>query len=134
VDVHLSNRDRPRPAGVLIGLARARRPGGAELVYYHHGPLPPELDELAESGAWVHVGDDGLDLEAEAGRMRDLARAGRRGRRGIVLHMEKHAPPAVLADLRREGAILLSALPSPERLTVRPLPPRAYYLDTTFMP
>lgn len=134
VDVHLSNRKSARPVEFLLGLALSARTASAELVYYHHGPLMPGLEDLAESGAWVHVGDEGVDIEAEAGRMRDIARAGRRSRGGLVLHMEKHAPSAVLVELRREGAFLLSAQPSSEPLTYKPLLQRAYYLDTTFMP
>lgn len=134
VDVHLSNRERKRPAESLLGLAVSLRPGESELVYYHHGPLSPELETLAQSGAWIHVGDEGIDVDAEAGRMRDIARAARRSRGGFVLHLEQHPPAAVLADLRREGAFLLNNTPSPACRVVKPLPPRAFYLDTTFMP
>ncbi len=134
VDVHMSNRERERPIDVLRGLADSCRTGEARLVTYHHGELAPELETLAEAGAWIHIQDAAVDVGANSDRVRDISRAGRRAGGGLILHMEKGVDRDVLKDLRRAGSLILNKLPTVGSQADKPLPFRSYYLDTTFMP
>lgn len=134
VDVHISNRERSRPANALRRLALSRIRDGAELVYYHHGALSPEAETPAEEGAWVHVGDNAIDLVTDSGRIRDLGRATRSAGGGIVLHVEKETDSILLDDLSRAGVHVLDKRPGSRSPRGRSLPGRSFYLDTTFLP
>lgn len=134
VDIHLSNREKERRTETLVGLADSHRAGTAVFVYYHHGPLIPEIGTLAEAGAWVHIEAPPVDLEADSALVRDICRACRQAGAGLVIHLEEEISRFVLTDFRRAGAYLLSKVPAAGPEVGRPLPYRSYYLDTTFMP
>lgn len=136
VDLHVSNRKKSRDPAALLNLAASRRAGGAEVVYYHHGPLIKELAHLAEAGAWVHVSSSKRDFNAaELAVLRDIGRAGGRAAGGgLVVHVDAGIERAVLEEIRKSGAHIIFNIPF-ERTLWRPsLPWRAYYLDTTFLP
>jgi len=134
IDVHLSNRKRARGVEVLSRLTLSRRTGVSEVVYYHHGPLGPVVEALTDAGAWVHIADAALDLEKDAERIMDLGRASRSARGGLVLRLEKETDRRIVEDFRRAGVHILEMIPARFQETEKILPPRAYYLDTTFMP
>ncbi|MBN2198311.1 MAG: hypothetical protein JW747_00510 [Candidatus Aminicenantes bacterium] len=134
VDVHLSNRRKARGIEVLSGLALSRRAGVSELVYYHHGPLGPEVEALSDAGAWVHIEDAALDLKEDSARIIDLGRAFRVARGGLVLRLEKETDERIVEDFQKAGVHVLEMIPDRFPETGKSLPPRAYYLDTTFMP
>jgi len=136
VDLHVSNRKKSRDPAALLGLAASRRAGGAEVVYYHHGPLMTGLADLTEAGAWVHVSNSNRDLNAaELALLRDIGRAGGRGAGGgLVVHVDTGIERVVLEEIRKSGAHVIFNIPF-ERTLWRPsLSWRAYYLDTTFLP
>ena len=136
VDLHVSNRKKSRDPAALLNLAASRRAGGAEVVYYHRGPLIQELADLAEAGAWVHVSNSKRDFNAaELALLRDIGRAGGRAAGGgLVVHVDAGIERAVLGEIRKSGAHIIFNIPF-ERTLWRPsLPWRAYYLDTTFLP
>jgi hypothetical protein len=136
VDLHVSNRKIPRDPAALIDLAVSRRAGGAEVVYYHHGPLMKELVELTGAGTWVHVSNSSLDFKAaELGFLRDIGRAGGRGAGGgLVVHVDTGIERALLDEIRKSGAHFIFNVPFEKKFLRAPLLWRAYYLDTTFLP
>jgi len=136
VDLHVSNRKKSRDPAALLGLAASRRAGGAEVVYYHHGPLMTGLADLTEAGAWVHVSNSNRDLNAaELALLRDIGRAGGRGAGGgLVVHVDTGIERVVLEEILKSGAHVILNIPF-ERTLWRPsLPWRAFYLDTTLLP
>ena len=135
IDLHLSNRKQTRDWAALLDLVEARGSGGAECVYYHHGPLLKDLADLAGAGAWVHVSNANSDFQtADIALLRDLARSGRRTGGGLVVHLDVGVEPAVYDVIRKNGAHLIFNIPH-DGPTMKPvLPEAAYYLDTTFLP
>lgn len=133
IDLHISNKDRPRDPALLVDIKAGQRAGRAEMVYYHHGRLFKELENLVEAGLWVHVSEADLDLSADQALLEDISRAGRRRGGGLVVHVEKGLPRTSLEDIRWAGAYLIMNIPSGSGFSGRPLSPRAFYLDTTFL-
>jgi len=132
VDLHVSNRKKPRDPAALLGLAASRRAGGAEVVYYHHGPLMTELADLTAAGAWVHISSSNRDFNAaELALVRDIGRA---GGGGLVVHVDTRIERVVLDEIRKSGAHFIFNIPFEKTLWRPSLPWRAYYLDTTFLP
>lgn len=144
IDLHLSDREHPRDAAALRTLAESAREGGSYLVFYHHGPLTPEIAGLAGLGAWVHASDRELGGEGEAAVLLSAAAGAKKAGSSLVLHVEQGVWPELLEKLRRAGAHLLFKTPpaeegSPLRLLEkkarrRKLPARAFYLTTAFLP
>lgn len=144
MDLHVSNRARERDPGVLEALAAKSRQGKAFLVYYHHGPLAPELVGPASRGAWVHFSDRGVEDEEAAGLARAVARAAAAAGSRAVVAVERPLAPDVLEGLWDAGAALRfltppgepgSALGAIERKAGRrKIPPRAVYLSDILFP
>jgi len=143
-DIHVSNRERERDLGRLSDLARACAEGGGLLVYYHAGRLDPRLEDLAGSGAWIHLSEDSLAEDADVLRVKDAAAAAGRAGTGVVLHA-----PVALNVARIKAAVeagvklLLETPPSDYRSPLRELEalsrkarlsPRTYYLDPSVLP
>ena len=133
IDLHISNRDRPRDLALLADIGGRRKAGRAEMVYYHHGRLAEGLEHLAEAGLWIHMTDRDLELGPDLARLGDISRTGRRRGAGLVVHVDAGLSQTGLADLRRAGAYLIMNIPSGFGYLGRPLSPRAFYLDTTFL-
>lgn len=143
LDLHASNRDAARDLGVLGDLAAGARRGRNYFVYYHHGRFAPELAGLARRGAWLHLSDRAFDLPAEAERIPELARAAKSGRARLVVRVERGLEPETFAAAFAAGARLLVGSPADDpasplrplerRAARRRLPPRAFYIDATFL-
>jgi len=144
MDFHVSNRALPREAGVIAGLAAASRSGRGYFVYYHHGPLVPELAGPAGRGAWVHFSDRSSGDEAWAGlAVKTAGVAAAAGARAAV-YVERGLPLELLEELWTAGAALLFLTPpSDDRSLLRPvetraarrkIPARAFHLSMAFLP
>jgi hypothetical protein len=143
-DIHVSDRERERDADRLCDLARACREGGGLLVYYRTGRIEARLEDVAASGAWVHLSEDGLADESDVLRVRDAAAAAGRSGTGVVLHAPAARNVALLKDAVKAGALLvLGTPPSDYRSPLRELEAlaakakldrRAYYLDPSVLP
>jgi hypothetical protein len=133
IDLHISNKDRPRDPARLADIRSGQRACRAETVYYHHGRLFQELGDLVRAGLWVHISAAELDISADQSLLEDIRLAGRRYGGGLVVHVEKGLPRTSFEDIRRAGAYLIMNVPSGSAFSGRPLPPRAFYLDTTFL-
>lgn len=144
VDFHVSDRDHPRDAAILAGLAALAKKGKAAFVVYHIGPLVDALAALAGERAWVHFADGGItDRSGEALAVEIAKAAAGAGSRAAV-HIENGLPLALLEALWDAGAVLLFLTPpSDGRSLLRPverralrrkLPARASYLSTAFLP
>ena len=140
LDLHVSDKVHPRDAARLAELAYDCSRGSAAFVLYHHAPIEAGHAELAAQGVWIHVSSRDIALPEGVPALADCARAARRARTGLVLHIENPIDPQALADLSAAGAVLLFKTPpsdyrSPLRLfedaaaAVR-LDPRAFYLFT----
>ncbi len=144
MDFHVSNLNARRDLVLLAELAAASRSGRGYFVYYHHGPLAPELGAPAGRGAWVHLTDGGSAEETWAGLAAGTARAGAAAGVRAVVRVERGLPLEVLEELWTAGAALLFLTPpSDDRSLLRPIetraarrkvPARAYFLSTAFMP
>ncbi len=144
VDVHLSDRERPRDLSRLTDLAEACRDALAWLVFYRHGRLGDGLERLARAGGWIHLSDSTIEPDGGAGSLGELVRLAAGAGAGVVLHLEKGLPTDTLEALLRAGAFLLFKTPPNDRRS-RPgrieerarkmkLDPRAYYLHTAILP
>lgn len=144
MDFHVSNRIHGRDAGLLTELAAASKSGRGYFVYYHHGPLVPELAGPAGRGAWVHFSDRNSADEAWAGLAVETAGAASAAGARAAVYVERGLPLELLEELWTAGAALLFLTPpSDDRSLQRPverkaakrkLPPRAFHLSTAFLP
>jgi hypothetical protein len=144
VDVHLSNRERPRDPAGLAGLADNCRKAGTRLVYYHHGRVESGLAGLARDGAWIHLSSKIFGDTENPSLLEDVAREASAAGAGVVLHLETGLPVETLRDLLRAGAFLLFKTPPSDRRSrsraaedqarKKKLDRRSYYLHATFMP
>jgi hypothetical protein len=142
--LHLSNRERQRDFLVLNELAYDCWKGEAWLVYYHLGPLDKGLEDLAGSGAWIHLSDLSLKQEKDVSLLLEVIKAAREANAHLILHLEKGLPLSWVRDILSAGAIVLfktalSDYKSPFRALElkakkRKLDFRTYYLYSTFLP
>jgi len=143
IDLHVSDKVHPRDAAPLGELAYDCRRGGAAFVLYHHGPLEARHEEIAAQGVWIHFSSRKAAVEENVRAITDCARAARRARTGLILHVENPIDPQALSDFVAAGTILLfKTPPSDYRSPLRSfedaakcvrLDPRAYYLFTDFV-
>lgn len=144
VDVHLSDRERPRDLTRLADLAEACRDAAARLVFYHHGRLEEGLERLARAGGWIHLSDLTMEDDGGAASLGDLVRLATAAGSGVVLHVEKSLAVETLEALLRAGAFLLFKTPPSDRRSrlgkieeqarKKKLDPRSYYLHTALLP
>jgi hypothetical protein len=140
--IHLSNRERQRQPEMLMRLAEECADAGSRLVYYHHGQLPPEFEELARRRFWIHLAESSLPEEEDRKRFLDILRSPRTRTR-FVLFSEATHEALWLRDIMQAGAFLLFQnqqfdyrspyAPLKRQAARRRLPPRAYYLYPQFM-
>jgi len=144
VDLHLTNRERPRDFSHLGGLAHACRREGRFFVYYHHGRPDEGLEDVAGNGAWIHVSDQALSPEDDGLLLADLVKQAEAAGAGIILHVEKGLDLTFLREIFKARAhILFKTPPSDSRSLLRALETaarkrtpgfRTYYLYTSFLP
>jgi hypothetical protein len=144
MDLHVSNRAQARDAALLTELAAAARAGHGYFVYYHHGPLVPELGGPAGRGGWVHFSDKGSAEETWAGLAAAIARAAAASGARAAVYIERGLPVELLEELWTAGAALIFLTPpNDDRSLLRPverkaarrkLPGRAFHLSTAFLP
>lgn len=140
---HLSNKERQREFSRLIELAYTCLRGGSWLVYYHHGPLDPSLEELGRNGAWIHITDQSFYEAEDINLVLDAVKSALSSGVKIVLHVEKGLDYTLLRDIMNSGAYILfkSSLfdyKSPFRILEkeakkRKLDFRSYYLYPAFL-
>ena len=141
--VALSDRAQPREPGTVLDLAASGRRGKCPLVYYHHRPLVPWLEDLGREGAWIHVVAPAKDEAADLPLLRRAAAAAAAAGQGLVLHVERPVDPFVVGDLFDAGAFGVFETPPTdfkslsrpleERAARRPPGRRAGYLYREFM-
>ena len=144
VDIHLSNRERPRDLAALVEIAHVCKGAGSRLVYYHHGPLDSGLGDLARSGGWVHLSDLSSPIADERALLVDIAAEAAASGSGLVIHVEKGLKAETVRELLEAGAFVIfktplaerrSSLRALEQLARRRAPDkRAYYLYLDFLP
>jgi len=142
--LHLSNRERQRSLVALDELAYDCWKGEAWLVYYHLGPLEQGLEDLAGSGAWIHLSDLSLQQEKDVTYLLEVIKAAREAGTNLVLHLEKGLLITQVREIMNAGAIVLfktalSDYKSPFRAfelktKKQKLDFRTYYLYLTFLP
>ncbi len=133
VDVHLSNRERRRSMAALKSIGASRKPRGAYLVYYHHGPILPEIKDAAETGAWIHCRGDAFDSKTDSLSIEEIGRAAVRAGSGLIVHVDDRFDGRSAEDLRAAGATILRTYRSSNPGVSGPMPFRAFYLDATFL-
>jgi hypothetical protein len=143
VALFLSNKVSARGPEDLIVLAEEAREGGRRLGYYHHGPLNPDLLELAGRGVWIHVNASPEEESETVPRLAGLAAAAEAAGGGLIVHLENAFSDTACEDLLAAGAYLLFRTPpsdyrSPlrpieEKAARRRLDPDASYLYSEFM-
>lgn len=137
--LHLTNKDVKRDFSHLNPLAHACQIGGSWMVYYHHGPLDPSLEELARNGAWIHISDRSVEEEEEVALLIDTIKSARSAGTNVVLHLEKGIDTRLFEDMVKIGAFVLFNLShlvdkSPLRAKKKRLDYRAFYLYPHFLP
>ncbi len=106
IHIYLSNREHAQDFEQLGQLAESCHSGGTRLVYYHHGELVPELQELVRFPLWLHLSDLSLQEEASATTLLDLLSSSSR-QAEFVLSIEKNLDHIVLKDILAAGAYVL---------------------------
>ena len=144
MDLHVSNRAHARDSPNLAELAENGAAGRSYFVYYHHGPLTPELAGLAAAGAWIHFQDRSLNAGDAPGLALEIARGARQAGSRAAVHVETGLSLPVLEGLFAAGAAVLFRTPPGDRESLlrpfeqkarkRELPARAFYLSTMFLP
>jgi len=139
VYLHLTNKENKRDSSHLNSISHACQRGGSWLVYYHHGPLDPVLEELARNGAWIHVSDRSLKGEEDVPLLMDTIKSARSAGTNVVLHLEEGIDARLFEDMVKTGAFILFNLShlediSPLRARKKSLDFRAYYLYPHFLP
>lgn len=142
--LHITNREMERDLSILRRLAEDCLASGSRLVYYHHGPLPPGLEELGRSGAWIHISDKSIQSEEDHLMLMDLVKSLRSSGANLVLYLERGMEYLALQDVIGAGAVVLfqtsqidyrSPLKKLERAAAeKKLDFLAYYLHPTFLP
>jgi len=124
--VALSDRARPRESDKLLSVAASARRGKSPLVYYHHRPLVPWLEDLGREGAWIHVVAPGKDEAADLQLLRRTAAAAAAAGQGLILHVERTLDAFAVEDLLDAGAFgVFERPPADFKSLVRPLENRA---------
>jgi hypothetical protein len=143
VDIHVSNRGRPRDRALLSEVAHACQGAGSRLVYYHHGTLDSGLGELARARCWVHLSDLTSPLSDAGALLADFSAEAAASGSGLVIHLDRGLPADAVRDLLKAGAFVVFKTPpadrrSPfralERQSRKRTPDRrAYYLYLDFL-
>ncbi|MGD2294563.1 MAG: hypothetical protein PVF22_01840 [Candidatus Aminicenantes bacterium] len=141
--VHISNREKERNFFVLSFMATQCRQGSGRLVYYHHGPIPPEFVSLGKEGVWIHVSDRNFSSEEDLPVLLDSISAAQSAGSNIVLHVEKGMAFSFLHDIFQSGAVVLfKTAPQDFKSPLRPLEDearrtkldfRSFYLYSNFL-
>lgn len=105
--LHLSNKEEKRAFSHLNLLASICHQAGSWLVYYHHGPLEPYLDELGVNGAWIHLSDKSLKQSENNSFLLDIIKSARSAGANLILHLEKGLDFSFLRDIVKAGAFIL---------------------------
>jgi len=144
VDIHLSNRERPRDLAALAEIAHVCKGAGGRLVYYHHGPLDSGLGDLVRAGGWVHFSNLNLPAGGEGAVLVDIAAEAAASGSGLVIHLEKGLTAETVRELLEAGAfVIFKTPPADRRSSLRALERqarkrapdrRAYYLYLDFLP
>ncbi len=103
--IHLSNRNRARNPALLMRLAEECARAGSRLVYYHHGPLPGEFEELVRRRLWFHLAESSLPGEEDRRRFLDVLRSPRTRTR-FILFSEGAYEALWFKDVMQAGAYL----------------------------
>src|SRR4030042_1273386 len=115
VDIHLSNRERPRDLAALAEIAHVCKGAGSRLVYYHHGPLDSGPGDLIRSGGWIHLSDLNLPAGGEGALLVDVAAEAAASGSGLVIHGEKGVAVETVRELLDVGAFVIFKTPPAER-------------------
>lgn len=144
VDIHLSNRERPRDLGSLAEIALVCKGAGSRLVYYHHGSLESGLGDLARSGGWIHLSDLSSPISEREALLVDFSAEAAASGSGLVIHLEKGLAAETVRGLLEAGAFFVFKTPPADRRSSfrvlerqarkRKLDRRAYYLYPDFLP
>lgn len=144
VYIHMTNKQKKRDFSGLNSLAYSCQKGGSWLVYYHYGPLEVALEELARSGAWIHISEQSLQQMEKASMILDIIKEARSSGTNMVLHLEKAVDFSLLEDILNAGAHVVLDFAvfdyrSPYRILEKKakkkkLDSRSYYLYPYFLP
>ncbi len=136
--IHLTNKTEKREFSHLNTLAHACQKGESWLVYYHHGQLESELEELARNRAWIHMSDGSIKGEEDAALLLDIIKSARSAGTNVALHLDKGIENPLLMDVVKSGAFVLFDLTHLEEALplrgAKGLDFRAYYLYPHFLP
>lgn len=142
--LHISNREMKRDISLLRMLAEDCLASGSWLVYYHHGPLVAETEELGRGGAWIHLSDESIQSGEDQAVLMDLVKSCQSSGANLVLYLKRGMDYLVLQDVVGIGAVVLfktsqidyrSPLKELERAAARKIIDfRAFYLHLTFLP
>ncbi len=141
--VHVSNKEKDRNLADLSLLAAECRKGSSSLIYYHHGPVTPEIVSLAKEGIWIHVSNKSIQSEDDLFLFLDMTSAARMSGTNCVLYVEKEMDFATLHEVVKSPALVLfKTTPVDFKSPFRPLVDeankkhldyRAFYLYSTFL-
>lgn len=140
--VHISNREFPRDFQVLQELGEACCSGGSRLIYYHHGLLPPEVQEMARKDTWIHLSDKSIQEKEQQEILKELLISPKYNAK-FVLYVEEGLDAILCKELIKAGAFVLfqkkqfdyrSPFKALEKAAARKkLDFKSYYLYPTFL-
>jgi len=140
---YITNREEKRDFSLLKQWAHECHKGGSWLVYYHLGALEPELSELGDNGAWIHVSDRSIREAEDIALLMDVIKSTCAAGANLILHYEQKLNAAVLRDILKAGAFIFfkSSLidyksplrPIEDEAKRKRLDYKAYYVYPTFL-
>lgn len=124
--LHISNREEERSLSKLNQLAQSCKKGRSWLVYYHHGTLDqqennidhndnldhhdelePSLKELGGKRCWIHVADKSVEGIEDTELLLAVTKSARSAGTNLVYYVEKPLDIISLARIIKAGAIVL---------------------------
>lgn len=103
---YITNREVERDFAQLDQLAFSCRKGGSRLVYYHHGPLVPELADLGRNVTWLHISDSSISGEEDRSLLGDIVRSTCSAGGNLVFHLDKEPELSFISDIFSKGAFV----------------------------
>ena len=104
--LYVSSREGKTELAAVSDLAQCCREGSTRLVYYHHGPADPVLEDIGSHGAWIHMTDKSVNKE-NLPLLLNTCQKANQNRGGLIVHLEDEVEYDLVEDLIEADAFVL---------------------------
>jgi hypothetical protein len=104
--LYVSSREGKTELAAVSDLARCCREGNTRLVYYHHGPADPVLEDIGSHGAWIHITDKSVNKE-NIPLLLNTCQKANQNRGGLIVHLEDEVEYDLAEDLIEADASVI---------------------------